>query len=218
MLAGMSDTAEADGAPGTAVVLTVTGAARSTVVGIRDQEEDAELLGLRVEVTGSAGLDYSYDLCLDAVSEAADDDHLHTADGLTVIIPADSVEKLRGATLDLSPVSGNGGLVIRNANRPSPLGDMGRLNLTGDIADRVGQLLESRINPALASHGGFARLVEVRDDDSVVVTMGGGCQGCSMSQLTLSDGIRQAIREAVPEVTDVVDATDHTAGANPYYS
>lgn len=203
---------------GTAAVLTVTDAARSTVVGIRDQEEDADALGLRVEVTGAVGLDYSYDLCLDAVSDAAEGDHLHTAGGLTVIVPADSVEKLRGATLDLSSANGNGGLVIRNANRPNPLDDMERLELTGDIADRVGQLLDSRINPALAAHGGFARLVEVRDDDTVVVTMGGGCQGCSMSQVTLSDGIRQAIREAVPEVTDVIDATDHTAGANPYYS
>ena len=48
--------------------------------------------------------------------------------------------------------------------------------------------------------------------------MGGGCQGCAMSQATLSDGIKQAIVEAIPEVRDVIDATDHTAGDNPYYS
>ena len=197
----------------------MTDAARSTVVGIRDQEDDADFLGLRVEVTGSAGLDYSYDLSLDTVADAAESDHLHTADGLTVIIPAGSVEKLRGATLDLSSDNGvSGGLVIRNANRPNPLGDMSPLNLTGSLADKVSQLLDLRINPALDSHGGFARLVEVQDDNSVVVTMGGGCQGCSMSQLTLSAGIKQAILEAVPEVTDVIDATDHAAGANPYYS
>ena len=198
-------------------MLIVTEAALTAVLGIRDVEDDAEDLGLRVEVTGVAGVDYTYDLCLDAVADAAADDHLHTAGGLTVIMPAASVAKLRGATLDVPGIDGQGGLVIRNPNRPNPLGDIGRLELSGSIADKVSQLLEMRINPALASHGGFAALKDVQDDNSVVVTMGGGCQGCSMSQATLSAGIKQAILEAVPEVTDVIDATDHTAGANPYY-
>ena len=74
------------------------------------------------------------------------------------------------------------------------------------------------INPALASHGGYASLVEVQGDDTVVVTMGGGCQGCAMSQATLSDGIKRAIMEAIPEVSEVIDVTDHDAGENPYFS
>jgi Fe/S biogenesis protein NfuA len=48
--------------------------------------------------------------------------------------------------------------------------------------------------------------------------MGGGCQGCSVSAVTLSEGIRRMILEAIPEATDVVDATDHAAGTTPYYS
>ena len=199
-------------------VLIVTDAARSAVLAIRDREEDAEVLGLRVEVTGTAGIDYTYDLALDPVSEAAGDDHVHTSGGLTVIVPDASVSQLRGSTLDVPAVPGQGGLLIRNPNRPNPLGDMGRLELTGGIAEKVQQLLDVSINPALASHGGYASLVEVHDDDSVVVTMGGGCQGCSMSQATLSDGIKRAIMEAIPEVTEVVDMTDHTAGENPYFS
>ena len=199
-------------------VLTVTEAARAKVIEIIDQEDDGELLGLRVEVTGSAGVDYSYDLCLDPVADASADDFVHESDGLTVIIPAASIAKLRGATLDLPDTAGQGGMVIRNPNRPNPLGDVGQLDLSGDVADKVTQLLDERINPALASHGGFASLVEVKDNNSVVVTMGGGCQGCAMSQATLSLGIKQAILEAIPEVTDVLDATDHEAGVNPYFS
>ncbi len=80
------------------------------------------------------------------------------------------------------------------------------------------QLLDQSINPSLASHDGFATLVGVDDDNAVYLTMGGGCQGCSMSRMTLTEGIDRAIREAIPEVTDVVDATDHAAGENPFYS
>ena len=199
-------------------VLIVTDAARSAVLAIRNREDDSETLGLRVEVTGTAGIDYTYDLALDPVSDAAADDHLHTVGGLTVMVPDASVGRLRGSTLDVPSMPGQGGLVIRNPNRPNPLGDMGRLELTGGIAEKVQQLLDVSINPALASHGGYASLVEVRDDDTVVVTMGGGCQGCAMSQATLSDGIKRAIMEAIPEVGEVIDVTDHDAGENPYYS
>ena len=220
----MTDTAaptEAPAAAGTASgeeILIVTEAARTAVLGIRDREDDGETLGLRVEVTGTAGIDYTYDLTLDPVGDAAADDHVHSSGGLTVIVPDTSVSRLRGSTLDVPSMPGQGGLVIRNPNRPNPLGDMGRLELTGTIGEQVQQLLDVSINPALASHGGFASLVEVHDDDSVVVTMGGGCQGCAMSQATLSDGIKRAIMEAIPEVSDVIDVTDHDAGENPYFS
>ena len=107
--------------------------------------------------------------------------------------------------------------MIRNPNRPNPLGDLGDLELTGEVAERVTQLLDQRINPALASHGGFASLVGV-DDATVYVSMGGGCQGCAMSQATLTEGIRASILEAIPDVTEVVDATDHSAGENPFYA
>ena len=199
-------------------VMFVTDAARAAVLAIRDREDDAETLGLRVEVTGEAGVDYTYDLALDPVSDAAANDRVHTAGGLTVVVPDASVDRLRGATLDVPSIPGQGGLVIRNPNRPNPLGEMGRLELTGDVSQKVTQLLDMSINPALASHGGYAELVGVRDDGSVVVTMGGGCQGCAMSQATLSEGIQRAILEAIPEVTEVIDATDHAAGENPYFA
>jgi Fe/S biogenesis protein NfuA len=198
-------------------VLIISDGARDSVLEIRAAEDDADSLGLRVEVTGANGVDYTYDLSLEPVDEAADDDHVVTHDGLTVIVPAGSVDQLRGATLDLPSVPGQGGLVIRNPNRPNPLGDMGQLELTGDTADMVQQLLAERINPALAAHGGFAELIGV-EDSTAYVTMGGGCQGCSMSAATLQEGIQKAILAAIPEVTDVVDATDHQAGDNPYYT
>ncbi len=207
----MTETAVTDEA-----VMIVTDAARATVLEIRAKEQDGTELGLRVEVTGSAGVDYVYDLSLEPIDETAVDDHLHTHDGLTVIIPANSVDAMRGATLDLPSIAGQGGLVIRNPNRPNPLGDMGQLELSGDAANKVRVLLAERINPALAAHGGFAELVGV-DGAKAFVTMGGGCQGCALSAATLREGISKAILEAIPEISEVVDTTDHDKGDNPYY-
>ena len=66
-------------------------------------------------------------------------------------------------------------------------------------------------------HGGFAALERV-EDDKVFVTMGGGCQGCAVSAMTLREGIARSIKDAIPEVAEVIDTTDHDQGANPYYT
>ena len=80
-------------------------------------------------------------------------------------------------------------------------------------------LLDQSINPSLAAHGGFATLIGVDEaTNNVYLTMGGGCQGCAMSRATLTHGIQAAIKDAIPEVADVIDATDHAAGENPFYS
>ena len=128
--------------------------------------------------------------------------------------PPARIEQLTGATLDI-PAGGGPGLVLRNPNRPDPLSGK-HLELTGTVAEQVEQLLKEQINPALAAHGGFAELKGV-EGDKVYVTMGGGCQGCAVSAMTLRDGIARSIKEAIPEVTEVIDTTDHDAGENPFY-
>lgn len=199
-------------------ILSVTDDALAKILELRAAEDEPETLGLRVEVTGSSGGDYTYDLAFESLSDAAPDDAIYTQgdDGaLTMMIPVDSVEALQGATLDLPTTPGQGGLVLRNPNKPDPLAGI-NLELTGDVPERINQLLDQQVNPALASHGGFARLEGV-EGSRAFVTMGGGCQGCAVSAMTLRDGIERAIKDNVPEITEVVDATDHTAGENPFY-
>jgi Fe/S biogenesis protein NfuA len=219
-----TDLADAGAAPAAAedadaFVLTLTPEALVKVHEIRDGEDDPGTLCLRVEITGTAGTEYAYDLAFAEISSLEAEDDLSVQDGLSVVVAAESIDRMRGATLDLPRTSGQAGLVIRNPNRPTPPNPFeGRdIVLTGDIAEKVTQLLVESINPGLASHGGFAELVGV-DDTTVFITMGGGCQGCAMSAATLRDGIQTAIREAIPEVTEIIDATDHTAGDNPFYT
>ncbi len=199
------------------VVMTVTDDAMATVLGIRDQEDDPQGLALRVEITGSKGAEFAYDLSFEELTAAAEDDLVYAVGDLRVMIPAASVDRLRGAELDLPRASSQGGLVIRNPNRPDPLAGID-VELTGELPEKVTQLLEQAVNPALASHGGFASLVGVDEHNNVYVTMGGGCQGCAASAATLREGIQRSIKDAIPEVNDVIDATDHSAGENPFYS
>lgn len=199
------------------VVIEISDGALAKVLEVRSEETDPEDLALRISVTGISGVEYAYDLAFVPVKDADDGDHYYCIGVLPVLVPSESRDRLIGATLDVPSNEEQGGLVIRNPNRPNPLGELGDLELTGEVAEQVTQLLDQRINPALASHGGFASLVGV-DDDTVYVSMGGGCQGCAMSQATLTEGIRASILDAIPGVTEVVDATDHSAGENPFYT
>jgi Fe/S biogenesis protein NfuA len=200
------------------MVLIVTAPAQEKILELRAQEDEPETLGLRIEVTGVQGVEYTYDLTFDPVAEAdqAAGDVVETAGDLPVIIPVDSIDSLRGATLDLPTSGAQQGLVLRNPNRPNPLSGM-HVELSGTTEEKVRQLLDGQINPALAMHGGFAALDRV-EDDQVFVTMGGGCQGCAVSAMTLREGIARSIKEAIPEVAEVVDITDHALGENPYYA
>jgi Fe/S biogenesis protein NfuA len=89
--------------------------------------------------------------------------------------------------------------------------------MSEDLKTRVQELIDSMINPAVASHGGFVELVDVQDN-RVYLQMGGGCQGCGAADVTLKQGIERLIKEEIPEVAEVLDATDHSAGTNPYYT
>ena len=86
-----------------------------------------------------------------------------------------------------------------------------------EIRDRVQQVLNTEINPSVASHGGVIRLIDVKDN-LVSTQMRGGCQGCGQADVTLKFGIETAIRTAVDGVGDILDVTDHASGRNPYYT
>lgn len=89
--------------------------------------------------------------------------------------------------------------------------------MSTDLKDRVQELIDTMINPAVAGHGGFVELIDVQDN-RVYLQMGGGCQGCGAADMTLKGGIERLIKEEIPEVEEVLDTTDHASGSNPYYT
>ncbi|HEX5268108.1 MAG TPA: NifU family protein [Acidimicrobiales bacterium] len=195
-------------------VLSVSDEALRTVVDLRAEEDDPETLALWLEVNGATGSEYAYDLYFQAVADAGAGDAVERFDGLAVVVPEASVDKLRGANLDVR----DGEMVLVNPNRPQSAAPAApaEADLSSPVAQAVLRVLEDEINPAIASHGGMAQLVAV-DDGTAYLRLAGGCQGCGMASVTLTQGIEVAIREAVPEIRSVVDVTDHAAGTNPYF-
>ena len=201
-------------------VLTVTDKARRRVIELHDQQDDPDADALWIEVMGAPGGEFRYDIYFQGRRHADPDDAVIELTDLTVVVPAHSIPTLAGATLDVSRDLLNPGLSLDNPNRPespaSPAIDDEPLDLSGTIEERVTAVLERRINPSIAGHGGRADLVSV-DDGVVSLRLSGGCQGCGMAAATLRNGIEVRLREAIPEITEVVDVTDHQAGADPYY-
>lgn len=195
-------------------VVLVTDTARSRILELLAEEEGGDPLGLRIEVTGVNGPEYRYDLSFDSLDAVEPGDSVVDWLGLSVIVPAASIEKLQGAQLDL-PSDGATGMVLRNPNRPDPLAGLD-IELTGDVTERITILLEKAINPSLAQHGGFAEL-RAWEEPRAYIFMGGGCQGCAVSSITLRSGIERTLKDKIPEISEVVDVTDHAAGTNPYY-
>jgi Fe/S biogenesis protein NfuA len=138
-------------------------------------------------------------------------------DGFRVLVDQASMARLEGAVVDyVDQESGRGFRVTREvaaAASPPPASPPA---VEGDVAERVRRVLDERINPAVAGHGGQISLVAVKDN-IVYVEMLGGCQGCGMARMTLRQGVERMIRQEVPEIVEVQDVTDHVSGVNPYY-
>jgi Fe/S biogenesis protein NfuA len=198
-------------------LVQITEKARQKVEGFRAGIADADQQAMWIEVTGVQAGAWTYNMSLKPLDAAASDDIVEHSSGLPLVIPARDAEYLRGATVDWSDDLMSGGLTIDNPNTPSPsMGDTPDADLSGPLPQRVMQVIEQQVNPAIASHGGSAELVAV-EDATAYVRLGGGCVGCGMATVTLSQGISVAITDAVPEIENVVDVTDHASGTNPYY-
>lgn len=201
-------------------VLRATDAAVAMVSELRANEDDQDSLALWIEVTGSNGNAYTYDMYFQPIADAQPGDWSDEQDDLKIVIPAESIPKMQGAVLDVNSDGGETGMVIVNPNQPPTMGSPAMagppVDLSGDVAQRVLQVLEAQINPSIAAHGGRADLVAV-EDDAAYLRLSGGCAGCGMAAVTLSQGIEVALRDSVPEITRVIDVTDHASGTNPYY-
>jgi len=205
-------------------VVTVTDEARKVVLEAIAQEPDPESLALWLEVRGVQGGNFAYDLYFQALRDAGDDDAVSNDDELTVVVPAASIDRLRGARLEWSE-DGAGGLVLVNPNNPTPEetapgvpADLLAAGLVGEVAQKIVSVLDQIINPSIAAHGGRSDLVAFDSEKGVAyLRLSGGCQGCAMSRMTLTQGIEVALREEVPQVLSIVDVTDHGDGENPYY-
>jgi len=197
--------------------MTIDEGALSMLMEVRDRESDAADLGLVVTISGISGDAFTYQIAFTRLDHARPDDVIVPGE-LPLLISEADIPNLRGAVIAKSRNLLDPGLVVDNPNSPSPqiLGGGPPVELTGSIAERVTEAVSTMINPAIASHGGHAEVVAV-EDTTVYVRLGGGCVGCGMASVTLSQGIETTLRQVVPEIEKVIDVTDHASGNNPYY-
>ncbi len=186
--------------------------AREMVLTFIGEEEESQDYYVRVAVESPSPLDPRYSIALVEPEEVADADRIFDAGGFRVAVDPESAELLEGAHVEWVETLNETGFKVENPN----LKPIGSEPLEGPLAERVRTVIDSEINPAVASHGGEIGLVEVRDDVAYI-RMSGGCQGCGMARVTLKQGVERMLRESVPEIQGIVDVTDHSAGTNPYY-
>ena len=195
-------------------IITVTDTALAKLVELRAEEPDAADLGLRLAIASGPGEDFRYDLSFDEYLKADFTDEVRTHGDLKVVIPGADVERLTGATLDYTDSQG---LVIRNPNRPAAP-DIEGLTHDDALSAEIEAMVATEVNPALAAHGGFVTYVGHDGEGTVYMTMGGGCHGCSMSRMTMLEGVQTMLSETIPAVQRVKDLTDHSTGENPFYT
>ncbi len=186
-------------------MITVTDSARQKILELMRSQGRAQL-ALRAGIAGRGPGGFQYRLNFVPEEERAADDRLIESGELRILVDAASVPSLEGATIDFVDGPHGSGFKIDN---PNPL-------WTDERALAIQRVFDDEINPAVAQHGGWVALLEVKDDVAYI-QLGGGCQGCGMVDVTLKQGIEVRIREAVPGIREIIDTTDHAGGRNPYF-
>jgi len=186
-------------------MLTVTESAQRKIASvIKAQGKPGD--GLRITIAGRTAAGFKYDMYLVEPEEIETEDIVVNMGDFSVVVDPASAPQLQDVVIDYEESLQQSGFRIGN---PNPV-------WTDPQSIAIQELLDNNINPAVGSHGGAVELVEVRDN-VVYIRFSGGCQGCGMVGMTLSEGIEQAIRETLPEIRAIVDLTNHAEGTNPYY-
>ena len=167
--------------------------------------------GIRVGVgkPGSPQADCTLELCEPA--ELSGNEWIVECEGFSLYVAAEATDWLQDAEIGFNRTPTGGQLTIR-----APRLKGARPEAGASLIERVRYVVDHEVNPQLASHKGHVRLESVEADGTVVLRFGGGCHGCGMVDVTLRDGIERTLRERVPEITGVRDATDHETGTEPY--
>lgn len=183
-------------------MLTFTETAKQRIANFLQLQAAQGVAALRI-----AGNRAEYKLWLVKETDKQATDQVFAIDTFEVYMDLLSATNLAGATVDFSDGVMQSGFRIFY---PSP-------TWADPMAQRVQDVLDQHINPGVAGHGGNVKL-ERLESDTIYISMGGGCQGCASSQLTLKMGVERMIKEQVPEIKQIIDVTDHNSGENPYYA
>ena len=189
-------------------MVTVTEVAQKEIVEMMEAQ-NTSIKGVRVKAEAISPLPANFRLSFVAEEQQEDGDEIIPFEGFNIYVDAESAPYAQDIVLDFVDSLMGRGFKIDNPNKIPP-------HLKGTVAEKVQQIIDEKINPSVASHGGHVSLIDVKDNVAYI-RFGGGCQGCGMVDVTLKQGVEVLIKESVPEIREILDATDHAEGENPYY-
>jgi len=175
-------------------------------------QQEMDDVGLHLSVLNPGTPLASCDLQFHVRGQSGEKELEFNYDEFKLFIPAGNERWLEKAKIDFEKSDAGGQLTIK---APGIKGD--KPDDSESLETKIAWVLQSEINPGLASHGGQVSLEMVTPEKEVVLRFGGGCHGCGMVSVTLQDGIEKTLKEYFPEIKAVIDATDHATGSNPYY-
>lgn len=185
-------------------MLTITELAQQKFAEILEKQNQGDW-PIRLSIIGRGIDSFAYDLASVRPETRRPDDTVVQAGELMFLVDSESLPNLEDAVVDYN--TAKRGFQVDNPNEV----------WSDDLGREVARLIVEEINPGIAGHGGAILPVDVRDN-VVYIRMFGGCQGCGMANATLTLGVESTIKEALPQITQVVDLTHHAAGTNPYYA
>lgn len=195
--------------------ITITEAAQGYLADLLSKQE-TDGIGVRifVEHPGTPRAE-----CCMAYNQPGEEDNADlkfSYDSFAAFIDAASVPYLEDAVIDYNKDRFGGQLTFRAPNSKVP-----KVGADASVEERINYVLQSEINPSLAAHGGDVQLLELIEEEGIgltaVLKFGGGCQGCSAVDMTLRQGVEVQLKQQIPELTQVIDETDHTLTENAYY-
>lgn len=193
-------------------MIEISAAAQSYLQELLNKQEDGDV-AIRVFVAqpGTAQAETCIAYC--RPGEEQEGDVAVQYEGFRAWFEGRSEPYLVDAVVDYSEDQMGGQLTIKAPNARVP-----SVGPDSPLEDRVNYVLYNEINPGLASHGGVVSLVEITPDKAAVLQFGGGCQGCSAVDITLKHSVETTLLERVPELSSILDQTDHSVTENAYYS
>ena len=164
---------------------------------------DHNVLKILVEPTSPLKANYNYKF----VNSQSDSDIQFEINNIKISVERETSSYIEGTIIE---VNKDGELEVINPN-------LSLSKLSGSLEEQIQTLLDEQVNPMLASHGGNVMLEGIKDE-SAYLRFGGGCQGCSMIDTTVKQGVEVMLKEAIPKLAGVYDITDHSEGESPFYS
>jgi len=193
-------------------LVALTPAAQTHFAGLLAKETDA-VLNLRISVSNPGTLKADIGITFCPIGDEEASDLAITYPQFKLYIEQVAIKFLREAVIDYKSNDFGGQLSVK-----APFIKGSAPKKDASLRERVQYIIDSEINPNLASHGGFVSLVAVETGGVVVLRFGGGCHGCGMADVTLKAGIEKTLLQQCEDITAVKDVTDHSQGENPYYT